>query len=180
TRPFAGYKGGLLELKIKQLLAVEEAPIILSTNDPESLRIAEQFQSPRLHVIKRPEELALSSTPLQELINYVPEVTKAQHIIWTHATSPFVHSELYKAALKSYFKQLSQGFDSLMTATKIQDFIWDAEQNSPVNYDRKKEKWPRTQDLKPLYAINSGIFINSRKNYCTLNDRIGKKPYLMP
>lgn len=179
TRPFAGFQGGLLQLKLQQLLQVKEISIVLSTNDPESIKVAKQFEEPRIIIEERPDELALASTPLQDLINYVPKATCAQHIIWTHATSPFIGENLYKSAIKQYEKGLQQGYDSLMSVTKIQDFIWDGTQNTTINYDRHSIKWPRTQDLKPLYAINSGFFINSRANYLDLADRIGQKPYLM-
>ena len=67
--------------------------------------------------------------------------------------------------------------DSLMGVTKIQDFIYD--NKKPINFNKNKEKWPRTQTLKKLYIINNTIFISSKKNYINLDDRIGKKPHLM-
>ena len=41
-----------------------------------------------------------------------------------------------------------------------------------INFNRDKEKWPRTQTLKKLYIINNTIFISSKKNYINLDDRI--------
>ena len=63
-----------------------------------------------------------------------------------------------------------------MTVTKIKGFIWD--QKKSINYNYKKIKWPKTQDVTPLNKINSGIFINSKKNYMKFNNRIGNKPYM--
>ena len=60
--------------------------------------------------------------------------------------------------------------DSLMGVTKIQDFIYD--NKKPINFNKNKEKWPRTQTLKKLYIINNTIFISSKKNYINLDDRI--------
>jgi len=48
----------------------------------------------------------------------------------------------------------------------------------PINYDRTIEKWPRTQTLKPIHEVNSGIFMAASNLYERFGDRIGKKPYL--
>ena len=178
TREFADYKGGLLELKLSQLLGVNDIPIILSTNDPESISVANRFNTKRIIIIERPDELCLSTTRLDDFIEYVPEITKAEHILWTHTTSPFLDSKTYKSAINLYFKAIEEGYDSMMSVDRIQNFIWDPEKKDMLNYDRTHLKWPRTQDLKPLYGINSGFFINSRENYIRFKDRIGQNPYL--
>ena len=41
-----------------------------------------------------------------------------------------------------------------------------------------KEKWPRTQDLKDFFEVDSAIFLSSRKNYLKFKDRIGNNPYI--
>lgn len=178
TRQFAGCEGGLVALKLKQLLQVPDIPILISTNDPKTISVAETFASPRIEIIKRPEKLSQSNTDLQDLINYIPTITNAEHIIWTHVTSPFITAAVYQKAVEQYRKNLQQ-CDSLMSVTKIQEFLWDKNQNTTINFDRSQVKWPRTQDLPPLFAINSGIFINSRKNYINDGDRIGKNPFLL-
>ena len=107
----------------------------------------------------------------------MPGVISEDIILWTHVTSPFLTSTLYDNAVQIYMAQLEKGYDSLMTVNKLKTFIWD--ENGSLNYDRNKEKWPRTQTLPNLFEINSGIFINSRENYLKYRDRIGSKPYLM-
>ena len=66
--------------------------------------------------------------------------------------------------------------DSLMSVNKIQQFIWDDFQKKIINNKNKNNKWPNTQDLEPLYEINHAFYINSRKNYINMKDRIGLKP----
>ena len=58
TRPFAGIEGGLLENKIKQLLATNQLDeIILSTNDETRMHIAEKYRrDSRFGLIALPEE----------------------------------------------------------------------------------------------------------------------------
>lgn len=180
TRPFAGFQYGLLEAKLSQILE-SEAPteFLLSSNDDVCLDFGRQLQRnyPRLKVIQRPDHLGQSSTSLVDLIKYVPQITDCQHILWTHVTSPFLMQEDYDKAIEVYFDALEEGFDSLMSARPFQNFLWDKESGDLINRITK-EKWPRTQDLKTLYEIDSGVFIANRNTYQMQNDRIGEKPYL--
>jgi CMP-N-acetylneuraminic acid synthetase len=178
TRDFAGLEGGLLKLKLTQLLSSHLiSEIILSTDDPSSIKVAESYQSKKIKVIERPEALALSSTSLIDLVRYVPTICNAEHILWTHVTSLFVLADDYDAICEKYFKQIKVGNDSLMTVKPIRNFIWDKDQNDLINRINN-EKWPRTQDLKVYYEIDSAVFLSSRSNYLKFGDRVGKYPYL--
>jgi N-acylneuraminate cytidylyltransferase len=173
TKPFAGYKGGLLELKLLQLLEIKNATIYLSTDDPKSIEIGQRVDRfGRLKIIQRPKHLCLSSTPLKELIDYVPTIVKEEHIVWTHVTSPMVHSAIYSDAIDSYFKSIEN--DSLMSVKKLQNFLWSKESGF-VNFSREFGHWPRTQDIQPLFEVNSAFFIASKKVYLE-GDRIGRNP----
>ena len=44
-------------------------------------------------------------------------------------------------------------------------------------YNNKKNKWPRSQDLKPTFIVNSAAFMASRKTYEKAKDRLCKNPY---
>lgn len=178
TKPFAGIENGLLGIKLQQLLNVKLIDqIIVSTNDPKVVEVVKKVSDSVL-IDQRPEHLALSSTSTDDLINYVPTIIEEGHVVWTHTTSPFLEESVYNAAIKLYLDKIKEGKnDSLMTVNKLQTFLWDEE--GSFNYDRNTEKWPRTQTLKDLFEINSGIFINSIENYKFFSDRIGCKPYLM-
>jgi CMP-N-acetylneuraminic acid synthetase len=177
TKPFAEVEGGLLFLKIKELLKAKLVDtIVVSTNDNEVKKVVERFGD-KIIVDNRPEHLASSSTSTDDLIKYVPKIIKSGHVLWTHVTSPFLKAEHYDLAIKTYLKNLEEDtFDSLMSVNNLQTFLWD--KNGSINYDRNKEKWPRTQTLPKLYEINSGIFINSVSKYIETLDRIGNKPFL--
>lgn len=176
TKKFSGIDGGLCSIKINQLLQCKSINyIFVSTNDQNVIDIANSFESTKIRIIKRPDELSSSSTSTDDLINYVPEIMPDGHILWTHVTSPFIGPDIYDKIIKTYFNNLKK-YDSLMTVTKIQKFIWNDIQ--PINYDRSIEKWPRTQTLEPLWEINSGVFITTRKIYKKHMDRVGVRPYL--
>jgi len=179
TKQFAGIEGGILRLKIMQLLEIKDIPIVISTNDTETINIANSFNSTRIKIIERPEHLCLSSTIIEDFIDYIPSIIDADHIFWVHATAPFVGRSIYEGALKKYFEILGFGkYDSLLSVNKIQQFLWDEETGEVVNHNRSLVKWPRTQDLKPLFEINHAFYINSRLNYLNLHDRIGARPFL--
>ena len=175
-RNFAGIDGGLTFIKISQLLKVKKIDkIIVSTNDEKVKKIAKSFENEKIVIDNRPENLASSSTSTDDLIRYVPSIIKNSIVLWTHVTSPFVDEKIYEVMIEKYFEENNK-YDSLMSVNKIQTFLWNSKK--PINYNRDKEKWPRTQTIEPLYEVNSAVFIADIEIYKTLNDRIGNKPYL--
>jgi CMP-N-acetylneuraminic acid synthetase len=177
TKSFAGVDGGLLKIKLNQLLKIKQIDkIVLSTDDEKVKEIGSKISN-RIVIDDRPEHLAKSSTSTDEVINYIPSIISEGHVLWTHVTSPFLSEDVYNESIETYLTNLKEGtFDSLMTVNSFQSFLWD--EKGSFNYNRNIEKWPRTQTLKKLYEINSGIFINSVDNYKKHKDRIGSKPYL--
>ena len=180
TKKFANHELGLIHIKLSQLESVPSIEkIFVSSDDPAVLERASDERFTKVILDKRHSNLALSSTSTDELIRYVPRLIDCPHILWTHVTSPFIDSLIYENAISRYFEALKTGeHDSLMSVTKHQNFFWD--KTGAINYDRVKEKWPRTQTLKPIYEINSGFFIGQRKSYIEIGDRIGARPFLYP
>ena len=64
-----------------------------------------------------------------------------------------------------------------MSVHKMQEFIWSLSNNDLINRGENNLRWPRTQDLEPLYVVNSAFFIGSRDIYRN-GDRVGEKPFL--
>ena len=178
TRPFANIEGGLVENKLKQLLATKHIDeIIFSSNDETCMDIAAKFRfDNRLKIIPRPEELCLSSTNLQDLICYVPTITDAEHIIWGHVTTPLADASVYDNAILEYLKRIHEGYDSLISVTELKNFLLDV--HGKMIKNTTNIPWPRTQDLESLYEINHVLFIASRSIYEVLKNRVGNNPYL--
>lgn len=178
TRLFAGIEGGLVENKLKQLLATKLIDeIIFSSNDEACMSVAEKYRfDSRIKIIPRPIELCLSSTNLQDLICYVPTVTDAKHILWGHVTTPLTGAEQYDAGVKFYFDKLGEGYDSLVGVKELRNFLLN-EEGQLIN-NTTPIPWPRTQDLVPLYEINHTMFLAKREVYVEQKNRIGKKPLL--
>lgn len=178
-KPFAGYSQGLIEVKLKQLLAVEKIDeVVLSTNDEEILDFASSLNQKKLRLHKRADSLSSSQTSTDDLAPHALELIPDAHILWTHVTSPFFCVQDYDDIIDRYLRALEEGYDSLMTTKLIQGFLWDGQK--PINYDRSIEKWPRTQTLEPIHEVDNAVFFSHSANYKAFNDRIGKNPLLYP
>ena len=174
---FSNFKFGLLELKISQLIKIKSIKnVIVSTNDKKIINFFKKKKFKKVNVINRPNYLCGPTASTDSLIKYVPKILKSDHILWTHVTSPFFGNIDYENAIKIYKQKIKRN-DSLLGVNKLQNFLYD--KKKPINFNKNKEKWPRTQTLKKLYEVNNAIFITSRKNYLKYNDRIGKRPFLL-
>jgi N-acylneuraminate cytidylyltransferase len=182
TRLFAGIEGGLLKNKLNQLIQTKKIDeIILSTNDHECIRIAEEFSGKcsRLKIIERPDPLCLDTTNLQDLIAYVPTITKADHILWGHVTTPIASATDYDDAITLYLSKIAEGYDSLVSVVELKNYLLNKE-GKMIN-NTTGLLWPRTQDLESLYEVNHVVFVANRSIYEFEKNRIGKKPifYIM-
>ena len=182
TRPFRPDGCSLFQHKMQQLekLAPHVVEIVVSTNDEQVIAQFEGFAHiGNARLVRRPDALCTATTKLRDLIDYVPSIIDSSDILWLHATSPFMTEEDYLSALDIYSKRVTNGDDdSLMSVNRLQQFIWNDVRNEIINCDRAINPWPNTQDLEPLFEINSGLFISKRQNYLSLHDRIGIRPAL--
>lgn len=178
TRPFAGIKGGLVDVKIRQILSSKRIDeLIFSSNDEQCIEIARRYSNDtRIRIIKRPDELCLSSTNLQDLISYVPTVTDAEHILWGHVTTPLTDAHQYDKGIELYLSKLNDGYDSLVGVTELKNFLLN--KNGNLINNTTNLTWPRTQDLDSLYEINHTMFLAKRNVWTELKNRIGKRPLL--
>jgi CMP-N-acetylneuraminic acid synthetase len=185
-RSFDTFEFGLAELKLRQLLQVKEFDeILIDTDEPRIFLLFDRLRNApelainsidRIRVEERDPAMATSVTTTDSLIQYLAPKLRTEHVLWTHVTSPFVSAEVYRSAISSYFDLDRTVFDSLMSVSKLQEFIWS--EQGPENYDYSQEKWPRTQTLPEWYFINSGLFICPSDFYRTYGNRIGERPSL--
>lgn len=179
TRPFAGIEGGLVEVKLQQLIQTKNIDeILFSSNDEKCIAIAEKYQDycSRIKIIIRPNELCLDNTNLQDLINYVPTITNADHILWGHVTTPLTDALDYDKIVEIYLDKLKDGFDSLVSVQEVRNFLLNNE-GKLIN-NTTSLPWPRTQDLETFYEINHAVFLASREIYIDKKNRLGESPFL--
>lgn len=183
TRPFGGFGSGLLELKLMQMAQVKRLErIIVSSNDPQVLEYAARFAArhdPRVEPLPRPDEYGSNTTSMGEFIRaYIAHLRQEGVLVWTHVTHPFATSAVYDRALDAYEQKVAEGFDCLISATKLQRFLW--RDGKPFNYDNSVEKWPRSQDIEPVFELNHAIYVIPFAVMRAVGDRVGNRPYFFP
>tara|TARA_R100001369_G_scaffold92896_1_gene141057 strand:+ start:69256 stop:69942 length:687 start_codon:yes stop_codon:yes gene_type:complete len=180
TRSFANFENGIFELKLSQLENLDSVDeVIISSNDSRCMEIAETYKNriKNLVIDERPDHLGSSTTKLKDLILHVGHLSSCENILWTHVTNPLFTEQNYKNAIDVYLHQKKNGFDSLVSGYIIKEFLLDKETNKIIN-NTTNLKWPRTQDLTDLFAINNGVFIAKRERYL-LGERLGVKPFYL-
>ncbi len=186
TRPFAGHEGGLLGLKLDQLEATRGFDrIVVDSNDPLVLERAGRRQrtwkgDAALEVRERPDHLGASATTTDALIAYALTTIDGDELAWTHVTSPFCGAASYERMLAAWDEAPRDRHDSMMAVHPIRSFVWSA--SGPLNYERHGQKtelrWPRTQDVTPVYDVCSALFLVPLRVGRILGDRIGRSPML--
>jgi len=189
TRPFAGHPGGLLGVKLDQLEATRGLDtIVVDSNDPLVLERARARQrtwgrgagAAALEVHERPDHLGRSDTTTDDLIAYALATVGGDELVWTHVTSPFCGAASYERMLGAWRDTPRDRYDSFMAVHPIKSFVWSAE--GPLNHTRGGPdgglRWPRTQDVTPVYDVCSALFVVPLPVGRALGDRIGRAPRL--
>ena len=177
-KPIKNYKLGLFEIKIKQLQKLQNInkkynfEFIISTDSKKVENYCKKFKWVKIH--KRKKSLA-GDHSLQKLINITPKICKGKYILWTHVTSPMFASSDYLDFLNNFFKKKKRANLSAFSADKLQKFIY-KEKKGWISHSVNQKKWPRTQDLKPIYALNSAAIISHRNTYIKDKNRLCKNP----
>ena len=176
-RAIGKYKLGLLEIKLKQLKKLIKInnnkynfEFIVSTDSKIVEEYCKKFNWIKVH--KRNKKLS-GDHSLQKLINIVPKICNGNFILWTHVTSPLFTSKNYMSFLNIFFKKRKLKLVSAFSADQIKKFVYSTEQGW-VSHNTNKIKWPRSQDLKNLYILNSAALIADKKTFIKDKDRISK------
>jgi len=122
--------------------------------------------------LKREEWLDLSSTSITDVLTSFADNVDADIYVLSHATAPFISSESIEKGIAAV---QSGEYDSSLSVSKIQEFLW--KDNKPFNYNL--ERIPRTQDLDVMYSETSGFFIYTKDLMVKEHRRVGHKPYLV-
>lgn len=176
-RAIGKYKLGLLEIKLKQLEKLIKInnnkynfEFIVSTDSKIVEEYCKKFNWIKVH--KRNKKLS-GDHSLQKLINIVPKICNGNFILWTHVTSPLFTSKNYMSFLNIFFKKRKLKLVSAFSADQIKKFVYSPKQGW-VSHNTNKIKWPRSQDLKNLYILNSAALIADKKTFLKDKDRISK------
>lgn len=147
--------------------------VVIDTDSPTILADASRH-FPQARLLERPEWLRAGTTPMNDvLLNIVAQVP-ADFYLQTHSTNPLLRSATIEQAVALFLKNYPF-YDTLFGVTRLQTRLWD-QLTRPVNHN--PAILLRTQDLPPIYAENSCLYIFTRHTLETRHNRIGERPLL--
>lgn len=153
----------LLTRKIRQLkLSGIADRIIVSSDSDEMLDMAKKQN---VDTILRPKCFADESKPLFEFFEYIGNIVKDGHLIWSCVTSPFFDEHLMKQAKIEYKEALNNNYDSLITTYDFNHYLMD--DSGPLNYGMG-QKHQNSQELNTVQLFTNGILfapINSVRKW---------------
>ncbi len=174
------FKYGLTEIKVNHFKNLRDAlkkeqkievEFIFSTDCKKIKNYLKKFSWIKIH--HRSRELSTDDC-LDKLIKLVPKICMGEYILWTHVTSPCFDHKCYQKFIKDFLKSKDK-HNSSFSADLVGTFIMNNKYEW-ISHNYFKKKWPRTQDLKKHYAVNSAAFIAKKNVYVKNNDRLCSKP----
>jgi len=177
-RKISNFQLGLTEIKIKQLLKLKkklgkkkDIEFVIATNCLKVLDYCKHYKW--IKTFRRNNKNS-GDHSLNKVIKLAPKICTRKFILWTHVTSPLFNSHCYFEFINFFFKNKTS--KSAFSADLIQKFLYQKDKKW-ISHNKKKNKWPRSQDLKPTFVANSAAFIANRKTYIHANDRLCDDPF---
>jgi CMP-N-acetylneuraminic acid synthetase len=172
-RPFAGRP--LYHHIIDTLQWCPRITQIVIDTDSDTIRADAAKHFPRVNVLVRPEHLRADTVPMNDVLLHSTSVVDAQFYLQTHSTNPLLSSEAIGRAIDDFTGNYP-AYDSLFGVTRVQNRLWD-QLARPINHN------PcillRTQDLPPVYAENSCLYLFTRATLEQEHNRIGRRPLML-
>ena len=122
--------------------------------------------------LKRDPKYNSASTLFYDWMKAFTEEIEADIYVLAHVTAPFVKAENIQLGVE---KLQSGIYDSALTVTKLQEFLW--KNDLPFNYSL--DKIPRTQDLPPMFTETTGVYAFTKDVFLRKKSRIGDHPFLV-
>ena len=125
-----------------------------------------------VRLLRRDARFDGAAVNVNEMFLAFAETVVADIYVLAHATAPFQLPQSIDKAVKAV---KSGAFDSALAVRKMQDFLWI--DGNPLNYDTAHI--PRTQDLPPVFAETTGLYVFTKDVITRRRSRIGEKPFLL-
>lgn len=159
---------------VETLLSVPEIELIVIDTDSELIWQGVSRDYPAVKLLDRPQDLRDGEIPMNRIIKHDLKQVQAQVYLQTHSTNPLIRATTISAAIDA-FKKRGPSFDSLFSVTRMQVRLWDRH-GKPINHD-PAELAP-TQELAPIFAENSCVYIFERPGFLKSGNRIGAHPLM--
>jgi len=168
----------LFRWMLDTLLSVSDIDLVVINTDAREILAGEGvFESERIIIRDRREEICGDMVSMNLIINDDINNLEADIFLMTHTTNPLLSRESVELAIRDFKKALLDfRADSLFTVNKVQDRFYDGEVQ-PINHDPKN--LIRTQDLVPWYQENSNLYLFTKKSFLRSGARIGTNPIML-
>ncbi len=147
--------------------------VVIDT-DSDAIRSIARREFPGVTLIDRPEHLRDDRLPMNDVLLNTTSRVDADFYLQTHSTNPLLKPDTIAAAVEQ-FVDANGTYDSLFGVTRLQQRLWD-QLTRPVNHN--PAILLRTQDLPPVYAENSCMYLFSRQSLAAHHNRIGARPLM--
>jgi len=127
-----------------------------------------------VQVAERPKKLRGDFVSMNNILMHDVKKVAADIYLQTHATNPLLRIKTIEKAIDT-FRGAANEYDSLFSVTPLRIRLWD-ENVKPINH--KREELRRTQDLNPVFAEDSCIYIFTKKSLLENKNRIGENPIM--
>jgi|GEM_PF-806610 len=152
-----------------KLLSIDEIDeVYCYTSQPQIM----QLYPKETRLLLRPRNLDTDETRANELFGYAVSQLDEKIIVLCHATGPFISEESICAGVRAV---TSGKYDCALAVRRMQTYCWF--EDKPLNYDPNRMK--QTQDLSPVYAETSGLYVFQRDSYLQYGTRVYGKPFLV-
>ena len=166
----------LLARKIRQLRQASEIDRVVVGTDCEDIK-HEALQH-GAEVVNRDEYYCDEKRACaNEMISNMVSLIDTDVVVWAHCTNPFISADTYNGAVKSYYKALQEGYDSLLSVIELKEHLWSPEKEV-LNYNPYAERHSLAKDLPSYYMQDGGVFIQSHQAMRNNSYFFGAKPTL--
>lgn len=167
----------LIERKIRQLRSCHLIDRVVVGSDSDEIRqIAERNGADFLQ--REPYFCDESRCSANEMIEDLVSRVSGDIVLWAHCTNPFVEGLDYTHALSTFATAIGNGYDSLMSVTRIQSHIWTADKK-PFNFEPLRKPHQLAATLEPLFFQDGAIFIQPRIRMLETIYFYGTSPYFL-
>lgn len=155
------------------LACAEISQVVVDTDSAEILQGLRQ-DYPQVTALERPQHLRADHIPMNEVLLHDTAQIPADFYLQTHSTNPLLRAQTISAAIQTLLANYP-AYDSLFGVTRVQVRLWDALAR-PINHN--PAILLQTQDLPPVYAENSCMYLFTRQTLETRRNRLGDRPYM--
>lgn len=145
--------------------------------DTDSDTIKEQIgrDYPTVILLERPSHLRDGATPMNDVLLNTCNTIESDFYLQTHSTNPLLSVDSIEKGIETFVKNFPV-YDSLFGVTRLQVRLWDQLARA-VNHN--PAILLRTQDLPPIYAENSCIYLFTKSILENKHNRVGDRPYML-